>query len=202
MSHDDLRGTPLAQALAGIPPRTQQMTASVQPSMPSRRGTRALGRGRAWVVFGATHSRGSCESSRWLSNPNCVVIFRSRNVISLNLLVMSRGTAQPPASRPAPRGEIRTKGIRHLLLRPVASSGPELFLCLTKRNPAVALGEGAAAGLAGPQRGLRGPLNQRRRRCACSLGVQSRSEVEWIVSESDRLVCPGFADVLIGRQTL
>jgi hypothetical protein len=31
------------------------------------------------------------------------------------------------------------------------------------------------------------------------LGVQSRSEVEWIVSESARLVCPGFADVLVGR---
>jgi hypothetical protein len=34
------------------------------------------------------------------------------------------------------------------------------------------------------------------------LGVQSRSEVEWIVPESARLVCPDFADVLIGRQAL
>jgi hypothetical protein len=31
------------------------------------------------------------------------------------------------------------------------------------------------------------------------LGVQSRSEVEWIVSESAWLACPGFADVFIGR---
>lgn len=37
---------------------------------------------------------------------------------------------------------------------------------------------------------------------AVSLGVQSRSEVEWIVSESARLVCPDVADVLIGRQAL
>jgi hypothetical protein len=65
-------------------------------SMPSRRGTRALGRGRAWVVFGATHSPGSCESSRWLSNPNCVVIPRSWNVISLTFVgYVARDGAAP-----------------------------------------------------------------------------------------------------------
>ena len=32
------------------------------------------------------------------------------------------------------------------------------------------------------------------------LGVQSRSEVGWIVSESPGLVCPSFADVLVGRE--
>ena len=32
------------------------------------------------------------------------------------------------------------------------------------------------------------------------LGVQSRSEVGWIVSESPRLVCPSFADVLVGSE--
>src|SRR4051812_43460250 len=31
-------------------------------------------------------------------------------------------------------------------------------------------------------------------------GVQSRSEVGWIVSESPRLVCPSFADVLVGSE--
>ena len=33
-----------------------------------------------------------------------------------------------------------------------------------------------------------------------ALGVQSRSEVGWIVSESPRLVCPSFADVLVGSE--
>jgi hypothetical protein len=32
------------------------------------------------------------------------------------------------------------------------------------------------------------------------LGVQSRSEVGWIVSESAGLVCPSFADVLVGSE--
>ena len=32
------------------------------------------------------------------------------------------------------------------------------------------------------------------------LGVQSRSEVGWIVSELPRLVCPSFADVLVGSE--
>ena len=35
---------------------------------------------------------------------------------------------------------------------------------------------------------------------AAALGVQSRSEVGWIVSESPRLVCPSFADVLVGSE--
>src|SRR4051794_32851143 len=34
----------------------------------------------------------------------------------------------------------------------------------------------------------------------CLLGVQSRSEVGWIVSESPWLVCPSFADVLVGSE--
>ena len=34
------------------------------------------------------------------------------------------------------------------------------------------------------------------------LGVQSRSEVGWIVSELPRLVCPSFADVLVGSEPL
>ena len=32
------------------------------------------------------------------------------------------------------------------------------------------------------------------------LVVQSRNEVGWIVSESPRLVCPSFADVLVGSE--
>src|SRR3954452_6334653 len=35
---------------------------------------------------------------------------------------------------------------------------------------------------------------------ASSLGVQPRSEAGWIVSESPRLVCPSFADVLVGSE--
>src|SRR6516162_5234637 len=33
-----------------------------------------------------------------------------------------------------------------------------------------------------------------------ALGVQSRSEVGWIVSESVGLVCPSFADMLVGSE--
>ena len=42
------------------------------------------------------------------------------------------------------------------------------------------------------------PLKATNEEAACSLGVQSRSEVGWIVSESPGLVCP--ADVLVGSE--
>ena len=44
------------------------------------------------------------------------------------------------------------------------------------------------------------PLKATNEEAACSLGVQSRSEVGWIVSESPGLVCPSFADVLVGSE--
>src|SRR4029077_21122380 len=43
---------------------------------------------------------------------------------------------------------------------------------------------------------------QSKRSVVSLLGVQSRSEVGWIVSESPRLVCPSFADVLVGSEPL
>src|SRR5450631_3141674 len=33
------------------------------------------------------------------------------------------------------------------------------------------------------------------------LGVQSRGEVGWIVSEASRVVCPRVADAFVGRET-
>jgi hypothetical protein len=48
------------------------------------------------------------------------------------------------------------------------------------------------------------PVAQQRRRHRFSRragpGVQSRSEVGWIVSEASRVVCPRVADALVGRQ--
>mgnify|MGYP003411521968 CR=1 FL=1 len=41
---------------------------------------------------------------------------------------------------------------------------------------------------------------QRSYMLATRLGVQSRSEMGWIVSESPGLVCPSLADVLVGSE--
>jgi uncharacterized protein (DUF2147 family) len=61
--------------------------------------------------------------------------------------------------------------------------------------------EGQVCARQGSVRKIHARLNKRKKRkTASGLGVQSRSEVGWIVSEASRVVCPRVADALVGRQ--
>jgi hypothetical protein len=61
--------------------------------------------------------------------------------------------------------------------------------------------EGQVCARQGSVRKIHARLNKRRKRkTASGPGVQSRSEVGWIVSEASRVVCPRVADALVGRQ--